>query len=188
MLLIQKGNCPWYYYNMLRTVFLYLVKSMLIFSVVFSIGGFFHFFILEPSEVNGRSMEGTLIDQQIILINKVALLISKPRRGQIVSVFDEYDNLLLVKRIVGLPGEQVIIRDGQVYIISREGSVLRLDENYLNKNTLTLPEEGIEAHYGVIGEAEYFLLGDNRARSVDSRRYGTIHRSQIVGLVHRLPF
>ncbi len=131
---------------MLRTVLFYTGQSILIFLAVFLAGAFLHFFVFEPSEVNGRSMEGTLIDQQIIIIDKISLLFTKPKRGQVVSVFDEYENLLLVKRIVGLPGEQIIIKNGHVFIVQTNGSVLELEENYLTKNTPTIPEKGIEAH------------------------------------------
>lgn len=153
---------------------------------IFLTGALGHFFILEPTEVNGRSMEATLFDQDVIGIEKISLLFKTPKRGQIVSVFDEYNNILLVKRVIGMPGEQVVIKAGHVFIIDQSGNETELDESYLQRGTVTLPSTGKEAVYPVIPDNEYFIMGDNRTRSTDSRSYGTVHRSEIIGLVRQL--
>lgn len=172
---------------MLKEVLKFSTKSMIIFLLIIIVSGVGHFFIIEPTEVNGRSMEETLNDSEVIVIEKMTLLFSAPERGQIVSVLDEVDKILLVKRIVGLPGEQVIIKDGKVFVIDGSGQTIELDEPYLTEGTITLPSTGKEAIYPTLGEHEYFILGDNRRRSTDSRVSGPVHRSDIIGVVRPLP-
>lgn len=168
-------------------ILFYSFRSLGILFAIFFVGAVGHFFILEPTEVNGRSMEDTLHNEDTIAIEKVSLLFHAPERGQVISLFDEHNNILLVKRVIGLPGEQVVIKNGRVTIVSPDGTETELDETYLKEGTITLPASGKEAVYPVIPEFEYFVLGDNRTRSTDSRIYGTIHRSDIIGVV-RKPF
>lgn len=161
-------------------------RSFSVFLLIAVIGGIGHFFIAEPTEVNGRSMESTLHDEDVIVIEKVTLLFSKPHRGQIISVLDEASGLLLVKRIVGMPGEQVAIRRGKVFITNTDGKEYQLDEPYLDDDVVTLPRSGNEAVYPTLAENEYFIMGDNRERSTDSRVSGAVHRSNIIGVVRPL--
>ncbi len=161
-------------------------RSFSVLALIAVFGGVGHFFIVEPTEVNGRSMEESLHDEDVIVIEKLTLLFSKPERGQIVSVLDASSDVLLVKRIVGLPGEQVIIRHGKVFIVGTDGVEFQLEEPYLQKETVTLPRSGSEAEYPVLGEYEYFVMGDNRERSTDSRVSGAFHRADIVGIVRPL--
>lgn len=151
--------------------------------MIFLAGAIGHFFILEPTEVNGRSMEDTLHDEDTIAIEKITLLFTEPKRGQVVSTFDERNNILLVKRVIGLPGEQVVIKEGSVFIIDLDGNEFELNEPYLKPGTVTLPASGREAVYPVIPENEFFIMGDNRTRSTDSRSSGPVHRSNIIGIV-----
>ena len=171
---------------MLKGVLKFSLKSFLVFLVIAVTGGLGHFFVLEPTEINGRSMEDALLDKDIIAIEKLSLLFSKPRRGQIVSIFDESSNFLLVKRIIGLPGEQVIIKRGKVFIVDSEGIESQLDEPYLKDGTATSGQNGQETTYPPLAKHEYFVLGDNRSRSTDSRTTGPVHRSNIIGVVKRL--
>lgn len=167
-------------------IFRFSLRSFSILLIIFLSGAIGHFFILEPTEVNGRSMEATLHDEDTIAIEKVSLLFLEPKRGQIVSVFDEHNDILLVKRIVGLPGEQVVIKNGSVFIVDTQGNELALEEPYLSPGTRTLPSSGKEAVYPVIPENSYFVMGDNRTRSTDSRSYGPVHRSNLIGAVRML--
>lgn len=164
----------------------FAARSFSVFLLIAVVGGVGHFFIVEPTEVNGRSMESTLHDEDIIVIEKVSLLFSEPKRGQIVSVLDHSSDILLVKRIIGMPGEQIILRRGKVFIVDATGKEFQLDEPYLDDNVLTLPKNGNDATYPVLGENEYFIMGDNRERSTDSRSTGAVHRSNVVGTVHAL--
>ncbi|MFH1632360.1 MAG: signal peptidase I [bacterium] len=171
---------------MFQDMLKFLERSLLTLFVIFFIGGVFNFLVAEISEVNGRSMEPTLRDGELIVIDKLTLLTTKPKRGQIVSAFGEYENLLVVKRIIGLPGETVILRDGRVLIEDTNGDEHELIELYLGSDIETLPLRGCNFDYE-IPEGEYFLMGDNRAHSTDSRSYGTIPRNDIVGIVRAIP-
>jgi signal peptidase I len=144
-----------------------------------------HFFVIQPSEVNGRSMENTLIDGDIILIDKFSLLFRKPHRGDIISVIRKDCEDKLVKRVIGLPGEQVIIENGEVFIVSQDGTKTKLNEPYLEKNRKTFPPTGMSYNYPIISENRYFIMGDNRLESYDSRSYGSIHRSEIIGVIRQ---
>ncbi len=128
------------------------------------------------TSVIGVSMEPTLYNSQEIFINKVSYLLFSPGRGDVI-VFQPNGNEnahYYVKRVIGLPGETVQIRGGQVYI---DGEKL---EDY---NFDKIENEGLAETPYLLGEDEYFVLGDNRNNSEDSRsgNIGAVHRDYIVG-------
>ncbi|PIQ67544.1 signal peptidase I [Candidatus Uhrbacteria bacterium CG_4_10_14_0_2_um_filter_41_7] len=166
----------------------YIANSFALLLFITILGGFLHFFIIEFTEINGVSMEPTYIDTQKVIINKITPLLTPLKRGETVSLFDEYRELLLIKRVVGLPGEQIVIRDGAVYVRDQFGNENILTEPYIQNSVLTKPKIGNEELYPILGPHEYFVLGDNRGRSTDSRIYGSVDRSQIVGVVFPIPF
>ncbi len=128
------------------------------------------------TSVIGVSMEPTLYNSQEIFINKVSYLLFSPGRGDVI-VFQPNGNEnahYYVKRVIGLPGETVQIRGGQVYI---DGE--KLDDYNFDK----IENEGLAETPYLLGEDEYFVLGDNRNNSEDSRsgNIGAVHRDYIVG-------
>lgn len=132
------------------------------------------FFILGVGRVDGRSMEPTFSDHQLFGVNKAAYWVGGPRRYDIVQILNPAESSLTLKRVVGLPGEQVIIKRGLVFVDGRE-----LEEQYLDDlHSYTDP-----AMETVLGPAEYFVLGDNRTASTDSRVVGLIRRQHILGRV-----
>lgn len=148
-------------------------------------------FLVSPFQVEGNSMIDTLEDQQYIIINKFAYLAGKPARGDVVVFRPPNDpDKYYVKRVIGLPGETVTIRDGYVFIRGNESSTIQqLDENdYLNDRnegkTYRHPpgsgDTGEEAY--TIPSEKYFLLGDNRQGSLDSRSFAS------AGERHASPF
>lgn len=145
-------------------------------------------FVVEPTVVNGRSMEDTFLDSQVVLINKFTLLFREPRRGDVVQIYDAERNTFLLKRIIGLPGERVKISEGSVFIIDGSGNEQHLDEPYLKPYTFTQSRSHDTTIYDVIPKYSYFVLGDNRSASIDSREYGAIQRSAITGLATSWPF
>lgn len=127
--------------------------------------------------VDGPSMRPTLENGQRLLVNKIVYqYLHEPERGDIIvfiSPNNQQDDY--IKRIIGLPGESVEIKEGIVYIHQKDGSVVALDEPYI-----TQPAKN--AFKGSrIPEDEYFVLGDNRNNSSDSRRGWTLNRQNIVG-------
>lgn len=143
-------------------------------------------FIIEPGRVNGRSMEHTFIDEDVFLVNKFILLFRTPQRGDVVQIIEPDTKKMVIKRIIGLPGEQVSLRQNTVFI-TNSASTTALSEPYLDANIITKSTTDMPTDYPVLGPNEYFVLGDNRVASTDSRVFGAIHRSYIQGTVITLP-
>lgn len=133
--------------------------------------------VAEKAVVLGSSMEPNLSNEQRILVNKIAFLCSDPKRGDIV-IFDppvdsEND---YIKRIIGLPGEQVEIKDGIVYIHQSDGIVFALDES-----EYIVDKPNYNYTSAIIPEDSYFVLGDNRNNSGDSHYGWFVSREEIDG-------
>jgi signal peptidase I len=130
-----------------------------------------------PSEVISSSMEPTLQIGQRLIISKVTYLLHKPERGDIITFRQpNHPKQVLIKRLIGLPGESVEIKEGKVYIHKEDGSVLPLDETYYVKSPSRSNYQGEK-----IPENEYFVMGDNRNNSSDSRTGWTVPRKNIIG-------
>ena len=131
---------------------------------------------VQKFDVIGPSMDSTLRDGQQLLVNKVVYKFHQPERGDIIILIPpENEDEEYIKRIIGLPGESVEIKDGAVLIHKQDGSIMPLDEPYITSPTRR-PFKG-----DVIPENEYFVLGDNRNNSSDSRLGWTVPRQNIIG-------
>jgi len=131
-------------------------------------------------------MEPTFYDHESFAINKFLLLFRQPKRGEIVQLTSPRLGDLVIKRIIGLPGETVHIQQNSVFITAVDGSYYKLDESYLPDNSVTRHDDG-NVSIGPLSPFTYYLLGDNRYESGDSREYGPVHRSAIYGTVIKLP-
>jgi len=142
----------------------YILGGALIIFLVFQL-------TLQNSIVDGSSMEPNLMNADRLLVSKVSYVFSEPNRGDIVIFPSPYgDGREFIKRIIGLPGDTVQIVSGQVIINGTP-----LDEPYLvNRDTRSYPRS-------IIPTGEYFVLGDNRPVSLDSRQGWTIKRADING-------
>lgn len=128
--------------------------------------------VLPVLQISGTSMEPTLKNGEIVVLVKT----SKPERGNLCGFY--YSNKILIKRVIGLPGDVVVIdNDGNVYV---NGAML--DEPYISEKTLG--ECDLDFPY-TVPEMTYFVLGDQRSNSVDSRSsvIGTISQDDIIGKV-----
>ena len=133
-------------------------------------------YVGQRTVVIGDSMENTLQDGDNLITDKLTYRFMEPKRFDIVVFpFKDNKNQLLIKRIIGLPGETVQIMNGKVYINGYE-----LNENYGNA---IIESAGLAENPIVLGEDEYFVLGANRNNSQDSRfeSVGNIHRSDLIG-------
>jgi signal peptidase I len=120
--------------------------------------------------VEGSSMAPNFATGQYIIVNRVSYLLSSPARGDVVVFTSPEENERdLIKRVIGLPGETVVVRNGQVYINDTP-----LPEPYLNQQ----PRYNGE---WVLGSDEYFVLGDNRNNSRDSHNFGPLARAHLIG-------
>lgn len=137
--------------------------------------------------VSGNSMTPLLDSDDIVLMNQLKLVWEKPGRFDVV-VFQREDQKKNIKRVIGLPGETVQIKDGQVWI---NGEVLQEEKQTMEVDGEMVELEkkialaGLAENLIVLGEDEYFLLGDNRYSSEDSRfaNVGNVKESQIIGKV-----
>ena len=134
-------------------------------------------FVAQRTEVIGGSMEPTLLEDDQLIADKISYRFRDPERIEIIVFPYEYKkNTYFIKRVIGLPGETVQIDEaGNIYI---DGEIL--EEHY---GKYVIRDPGRVAEPIVLGEDEYFVLGDNRTVSKDSRMpdVGSIHRSRIVG-------
>jgi len=136
-------------------------------------------FLVSPFQVEGNSMVSTLEDKEYIVINKLAYYVGHPGRGDIVVFRPPNEpGKYYVKRVIGLPGDQVVIRGGKVYVREGgEGELVELDEGYLDpKNqgrTFRHPPASGDTSATTydVPEGSYFVLGDNRQGSLDSRSF-----------------
>ena len=160
----------------------YLGRTVAICIKILLAAFFIRFFLFTHGRVEGASMEPTLKNGQTFFVNEAVFLFRQPRRYEIVDAFDPVDkNKLIVKRIIGLPGEKIIFKENTVFIQPPNGAEFALQESYLPKNIINLPEP--DKAEIVIPPSSYFIAGDNRQWSHDSRFYGPVQRSLINGKV-----
>ncbi len=131
---------------------------------------------IDVSAVSRKSMEPTLKEHDLLIIEKLSNIFKPYQRGDIVQTFNPKDRSMLVKRVAGLPGETVYNSDSEITVKTKAGKTIVL-RNLLQTEIVPYftPQ--------VLGDNEYFLLGDNRHNSVDSRILGPFHRSEIIGRV-----
>ena len=169
------------------------IKSLLIDIVIAVILAGIVLFFIRPTIVKQSSMEDTLHENDYMIMYRQAYRSHGPERGDIIifqsTMPDENTgtNKLLIKRAIGLPGDEIMILDDQLYI-NGEAYV----EDYLKDGYTPAYEIPFEGETLVIPEGQYYVLGDNRAGSIDSRRseVGLIDESQIKGkvVVRLFPF
>lgn len=145
------------------------IAIFLAFVIVFSVG--------MRTSVIGDSMEPVLYNGQEILMNKVLYRLSMPKRGDVIVFLPNgnQNSHYYVKRVVGLPGETIQIKDGSVYI---DGVLLEEDDSFDK-----MAEAGIAENELLLASDEFFVLGDNRNSSEDSRsgNIGAVKRDNIIG-------
>jgi signal peptidase I len=156
--------------SLLREVFEVVVLAVILY---FGIS-----FAVQAVHVEGLSMYATLDDNDYLIANKIDYRLHAPQRGDIIILRPPTDNSKdFIKRVIALPGEKLLIRDGTVYINGH-----KLDEPYLPEAWTTFnnwPGDGTDGR--VIPPNQYFVMGDNRNKSQDSRIFGPIGRDRIDG-------
>ncbi|MAG44846.1 signal peptidase I [bacterium] len=157
---------------------LWEITKVIIISVL--LATFVRTFIIQPFAVRGSSMESSFAQGDYLIINKISYYFSKPARGDVV-VFraPNEKSIYFIKRIIGLPGERVELQKDQIKIFSLENpNGFVLDEIFYdiilgNKNETSI----------LLGDNEYFVLGDNRRASRDSRSWGALPKENLIGKV-----
>ncbi len=153
-----------------------ILSFLLYVAVVVGITFLIIHYVGQRTYVSGSSMENTLSDGDNLIVDKITYRFSDPKRYDIIVFPYQYEeNTYFIKRIIGLPGETVQIVDGTIYI---DGEALQ--ESYGRE---VMKNSGLAADPITLGEDEYFVLGDNRNDSTDSRdpSVGKIPRDRIIG-------
>lgn len=137
-------------------------------------------YLVQPFLVSGNSMVPNFHHGDYLLVDELSYRFREPSRGEIaVFHYPQNETQFFIKRVIGLPGERIVIQDNTVSIFSDdypEGIIL--DEEYLSNDSLTAGNVDL-----TLDEGEYFVLGDNRSFSFDSRSWGVLGREEIVGVV-----
>jgi signal peptidase I len=135
-------------------------------------------FLVQSVRVVGMSMVPTLQDSQFYLLNRWVLHFRAPHRSEIVVLRDPLDGGFAVKRVIAQSGDSVYLTDGNIYINGK-----KIDEPYLPAGTLTFASSRFRDQLFKCRPGQFFVLGDNRANSLDSRAYGPVSQRDILGLI-----
>lgn len=156
----------------------YIVDIVVTLIAIVAVAFLVRYFLIQPFVVDGNSMEPNYHSNQYILINKITYQIHSPGHDDVIVFrYPKNTSVFFIKRIIGLPGDDVKISGGHVYINSQLQS-----ESYLPSGVQTLIDDSPDKTFEqVIPQNQYFVLGDNRTESSDSREWGMLPKSDIVG-------
>jgi signal peptidase I len=163
-----------------RTIIEYVVLAVVAIAVALLIQAF----LVKPYRIPSESMENTLLIGDRVLVDRVSWRFSEPARQNIVVFHSPLAGPVLIKRIIGMPGDEISLKDGAVYINGK-----KLDEPYVRQlKGRPVPSDpfdnglpwSLQTPYKVPA-GSYFMMGDNRIDSGDSREFGPVPRSQLVG-------
>lgn len=146
------------------------INDLIPYIIIVIVVVLFRTFIMTPAVVDGLSMYDTLNDHDIVLINKIVMKTNNINRFDIVVLKNNTDGDKIIKRIIGLPGEKIEYKDNKLYINGEE-----IEDNFKTNETTDFTAE--------TKENEYFVLGDNRELSKDSRYLGNFKKENIIGKV-----
>lgn len=133
------------------------------------------YFLIQPFYVEGASMEPTFSSNEYLLVDEISYRFEEPQRGQVIVFrYPRDPRQYYIKRVIGLPGERLEIKLGKIYINGKE-----LRENYLDE--FRVGATNLESQ--IIPTDHYFLMGDNRINSMDSRIFGPVDKKFLIGRV-----
>lgn len=166
-------------YKQMRT-FLFALREILevvLVAIIVVMG--VRYILVQPFLVSGSSMEPTFQSGDYILINEISYRIRNPERGEVVVFhYPGDEKVYFIKRIIGLPNEKVMVQDGKVLIFNKEHPEgFTIHESYLPESIKTIGNKEI-----TLKEGEYFVMGDNRNSSYDSRQWGSLNKKEIIGM------
>ena len=166
----QKTEGKWL--NSLGSFFLEIIKLAILSGITI---GLVRYFLFKPFYVKGQSMEPNFYEKDYLIIDELSYRFREPKRGEVVVFEAPNGSDYYLKRVIGLPGERIKVENNRVIIYNEANPQgLVLDEIYLEDQTLGTVMLAL-------GSDEYYVLGDNRDSSYDSRRFGPISREALVG-------
>lgn len=163
-------------------------RSLIVYSIVaLALAFTIRFYIAAPYLVQGSSMDPTFHSTDYLIIDRLSYRFDEPERGDVVVfLFPQDPSRSFIKRVIGLPGETVVIDGQKVSIINAEHpDGFTLDEPYIDPQGNRFVNMQV-----ILDRGEYFVLGDNRQASADSRTWGALPRDHIIGraLLRLYPF
>lgn len=168
-------NVMRWFLHYVAVVTLFLLEMIKIVVLAGITIGLIRYFLFKPFYVKGASMEPNFHESEYLIIDELSYRFREPERGEVIVFRHEKEYFL--KRIIGLPGETVKVAEGKVTIYNKgfpEGMVIQ--ESYLPEDLLTIGEK-----VTILSDNQYYVLGDNRPNSYDSRRFGPVERNAIIG-------
>lgn len=139
-------------------------------------------FVVIPVKIDGSSMENNLHDNSIALINAIGVNEKNIKRFDVVVLYSEQLHERIIKRVIGLPGETVEFKNDVLYINGQVVEQDFLDSDFVNESKITYNASLFTNDFLYeVGEGEYFVMGDNRLRSTDSRDLGTFKIDDMIG-------
>lgn len=163
----------------------YIFRIIRLSLIILSIFVFVSFFIVRPGKVDGYSMEPTYKNKEIFLVNKLIYLFTPPKRYDCIQIIKPQSKELLIKRIIGLPNDTIKIENGYIFRLDEKKNWQKIRNVFNNqKLTRTYPANRKEkTKIYEVDENSFFVLGDNRFYSTDSRHFGFVKREEIVGKI-----
>lgn len=167
-----------------------IIKTIIVFAVIyFGIKGY----IAQPFLVKGRSMEQTFSDGDYLIVDQLTYNFIEPKRSEVIVFHTEFipggnEREYYIKRVIGIPGDRVVIKDGEVLLYeNNKDTPTVLDEDYIIDGLRTISQEPVDI---ILKDNQYFVLGDNRGNSSDSRYWGPVDKKYIVGkpFIRLFPF
>lgn len=163
----------------LRKTYAILLDTVQTLLIVFAVFLVIYIFLFRPFQVSGNSMHPTFLDKQYILTNIITLKLAPPKQGDVIVFKAPNDpEKDYIKRVIGIPEDQIMIKNGNVYVNGKF-----LDQSkYLKPTVKTYGGSFLKEDVGVVVPAEsYFVMGDNRYGSSDSREWGFVPLKSIIG-------
>jgi signal peptidase I len=162
--------------NSLKNFFSFVWELVKIALIALVIVAPIRYFLFQPFIVKGESMAPNFESGDYLIVDEISYRLGDPQRGDVIVFnFPKDTTQRFIKRVIGLPGETVNISSGQVRI-TKDGNEVVLDENYLPGNLKTYGDVNV-----TLEADEFFVLGDNREYSYDSRAWGVVPRKDIIG-------
>lgn len=167
---------------MIRSFFSFVFELIKVVVISLAIIIPIRYYLIQPFYVNGASMEPNFYDHEYLIIDEISYRFHQPERGDIVVFrYPRNPQEYFIKRVIALPGERIQIKNGDVYIYEEESDdPILLSEPYLAEGIKTY---GLNEEIINLDNNEYYVLGDNRNSSKDSRSFGPVDKSFITGRV-----